>query len=150
MNYSPPRAGLAPEYAGVPAAQKRVKTTVPPLPAPAPLATALGVFSLGLGLWEALAPRSVGDRTGVRLPAVVRGYGVREMAVGIGILSSERPAFWLWSRVAGDALDLATLAASYHRSLPDDRRKNLQAAAAVLGVTVLDLLCAWEHSGPPG
>ncbi len=150
MNYSPPTAGLAPVYAGVPAAQKQVKTTVPPLPSPTPLATALGVFSLGLGLWEAFAPRSVGDRTGVRLPGLVRGYGVREIAAGIGILTSERPAFWLWSRVAGDALDLATLAAAYHRSLPADRRKTVQAAAAVLGVTVLDLACAYEHSGGPG
>ncbi|MDB5306566.1 MAG: hypothetical protein JWO38_768 [Gemmataceae bacterium] len=142
-----PEARDLPEYAGVPFDRKRIKTSLPPVrgDGPAPLATFLGLFSIGLGLWEATAPRSVAERTGVRFPGLLQVYGVREMAAGIGILSTERPAFWLWSRVAGDALDLATLAAAYVQVGGADRRKNLEAAAAVLGVTVLDVLCACEH-----
>ncbi len=146
MITAPSGTDLAPEYAGVPISKKRVKTTLPPPPESAPLATFLGVFSLGLGLWEVLSPHGVSRRTGVRSSTLIRGYGVREIAAGVGILTSERPAFWLWNRVAGDVLDLATLAAAYHRSLPADRTRALEAAAAVLGVTVLDILCACEHS----
>jgi len=110
------------------------------------LATFLGLFSIGLGLWETTAPQDVAERTGVRYPNLLRAYGLREMSAGVGILSSERPAFWLWSRVVGDVLDLATIAAAYDRSSGDDRRKNMEAAAAVFGVTILDLVCACEHS----
>lgn len=42
---------------------------------------------------------------------LIRAYGVREIAKGVGILTSPNPTPWLWGRVAGDALDLATLAA---------------------------------------
>lgn len=113
---------------------------------PQPLATFLALFSLGLGLSEALAPGTMARLTGVRSPGLLRAYGLREVLSGLGILKSERPAFWLWSRVGGDAIDLATLAAEYSRATPDDRTKILASAAAVLGVTALDLVCAVEHS----
>jgi hypothetical protein len=50
--------------------------------------------------------------------------------------------------VAGDALDLSTLAAAYAEAGGDaDRRhKVVQAAVAVLGVTVLDVVAATSHS----
>ncbi len=51
-----------------------------------------------------------------------------------------RPTLGLWSRVAGDAVDLATLAADGDAS---QRRK---AAAAVLGETALDVICARQHT----
>ncbi|MDY3553683.1 hypothetical protein R5W24_002788 [Gemmata sp. JC717] len=113
---------------------------------PRPLATALGLFSLGLGLTEALAPGTMARATGVRSPGLLRAYGLREMLSGLGILTNERPAFWLWSRVGGDVIDLATLAAAYADARPADRTKILTATAAVLGVTALDALCAAEHS----
>ncbi|HEY1188241.1 MAG TPA: hypothetical protein VGE74_11320 [Gemmata sp.] len=114
--------------------------------APHPLATALGLFSLGLGLAEALAPGTVARVTGVRSPGLLRAYGLREAFSGLGILTNERPAFWLWTRVGGDVIDLATLAAAYSDATPADRTKMLVSAAAVLGVTALDVLCAIEHS----
>src|SRR5947209_10102577 len=76
------------------------------------LARGLGWFSIGLGLAEVLAPHAMADLTGVRSPALLRAYGLREIICGIGILGSARPAGWLWGRVAGDALDLATLLAA--------------------------------------
>ena len=114
--------------------------------APHPLATALGLFSIGLGLAETLAPGTMTRVTGVRSPGLLRAYGLREMLSGLGILTNERPAFWLWSRVGGDVIDLATLASAYAGAVPADRTKVLASAAAVLGVTALDVLCAAEHS----
>ena len=114
--------------------------------APQPLASFLAAFSFGLGLAEALAPGTMSRLTGVRSPALLRAYGFREILSGAGILKSERPAFWLWSRVAGDAVDLATLAAAYRQASRGDRTKIVASAAAVLGVAALDVLCAVEHS----
>jgi hypothetical protein len=141
---------LPPEYAGVPSDRKRVKTTLPKedleQPYDAPLATFLGLFSLGLGFWELLAPRDVAHRTGTPYPALIRGYGLREIAAGVMILARRGPALGLWSRVAGDAVDLGTLAAAYREGTDAQKRKALEAAAAVLGVTALDVICAYEQT----
>ena len=60
-----------------------------------PLATFLGLFSVGLGLWELMAPRQVAAATGVRSQALIQGYGARELGAGLGILTTPRPAGWL-------------------------------------------------------
>jgi uncharacterized membrane protein len=109
------------------------------------LANGLGWFSIGLGLAEVLAPGAVAHLIGLddedRRRAVLRVYGLREITAGIGILSQERPAGWLWGRVAGDAVDLASLGVSL--SAKDaDRTRVTAAIAAVVGVTVLDAVCA--------
>ncbi len=75
------------------------------------IAQGLGWFSVGLGLIEVLAPRASLRATGSRAdPALVRACGVREIVTGIGLLTARDPAPWLWARVGGDALDIATLA----------------------------------------
>lgn len=106
------------------------------------LATALGWFSLGLGAAEALAPRALERWLGVEgRGALVQGYGVREIGTGIGILTERRPAGWVWGRVAGDVLDLGTLATALTPGNP--RKRNvLLAMGAVAGVMALDVLCA--------
>lgn len=114
------------------------------------LANALGWFSVGLGAAELVAPGAVArfiglDDAGTKTNTVLRAYGIRELAAGVGILSSEKPAEWLWSRVAGDMLDLATLGAALNRD-DANRGKLLLAAAAVLGVTALDFAAAREFS----
>lgn len=134
-----------------PAPADGVKTTLPVEfrndEAPSPLATFLGLFSVGLGLAEVCAPGFMGRITGVRLPWLLRTYGARELMAGVGILTSRRPAGWLWARVAGDALDLATLGAVIaNPKSDDDRVKAVTAATAVAGVTALDLVCAVAHS----
>src|SRR5690349_5770604 len=77
------------------------------------LLNGLGWFSIGLGLSEVFAPRKVAKLIGVRdRPAtrkLLRSYGLREIAAGVGILSQSRPTTWLWGRVAGDLVDLASL-----------------------------------------
>jgi hypothetical protein len=110
-----------------------------------PLTTFLGLFSIGLGLWEVLAPRSVANRTGVRYLTVLQMYGLREIAAGIGILSSRRPAGWLWARVAGDVLDIATLLAEVGDARGDQKRRLMTSLGAVACVTALDVYCAHKH-----
>src|ERR1700750_2780392 len=111
------------------------------------LARGLGWFSIGLGLTEMLAPRMLTEQMGMDgKESLLRFYGAREMAAGIGILMSDNPGPWIWGRVAGDALDLATLATGLDEQNP--RKGNVAIAlAAVAGVTAL----AWISSpGPPG
>jgi hypothetical protein len=105
-----------------------------------PLAEGLGWFSIGLGLAEVLAPNAMARLVGMpRQPTLVRLYGLRELAAGIGILRERRPTTWLAARVAGDALDLATLAANAAARRSDGSRLGL-AAVAVAGVTLLDIV----------
>lgn len=128
----------------------RVKTAIsngrPAAAGGEPLASFLGLFSVGLGLWEMLDPHGVARRTGVPYPGLIRAFGLREFAAGVGILCNRRPAGWLAARVAGDGLDLATLAAAYYQGDEAARAKVLMAAAAVAGVTALDIVAAGEHA----
>jgi uncharacterized membrane protein len=110
------------------------------------LATGLGWFSVALGLAEIFAPRALARLIGVRHhPILFAALGLREITSGIGILSQRRPAGWLWSRVAGDVMDLSLLGTAFATEDVDDHRVEA-AAAAVAGVTVLDAMCAWQHS----
>lgn len=111
-------------------------------------ANGLGWFSIGLGAAEVIAPRAMGRLIGVnggKSPRVLRAYGLREIAAGIGILSQPKPVGWLWSRVAGDIVDLASLG-SAARSKGANRARIAAASTAVLGVTALDVLCTRELS----
>lgn len=110
------------------------------------LARFLGYFSIGLGLAEILAPRALARLTGVRQEGILQVYGVREIATGIGILSSSRPTEWLWGRVAGDALDLVTLAGNLAESSGERREHVVASLVAVAGVTTLDAICAGQLS----
>jgi hypothetical protein len=76
---------------------------------------------------------------------VIRAYGAREIMTGIGILSQQDPTPWLWGRVAGDAVDLATLAPGLRADNPSHRNV-IVAVAAVAGVTMLDAVCAQRLS----
>lgn len=129
----------------------RVKTTLRPVDRAAdsdaaPVATALGVFSVALGLAELAAPHKVAARTGVPYRGLIRAYGLRELAVGVGILTSRRPAPFLWARVAGDVLDVATLAAAYAGGQGSGRRRAAEALLTVAAVTAADAACAAAHS----
>ena len=79
------------------------------------------------------------DKDDDRARNILFAYGLREIATGLAILTSDRPTGAVWARVGGDVLDLATLG----RAMADDdadRGRLTAATAAVLGVTALDLL----------
>lgn len=113
-------------------------------------ARGLGWFSIGLGLAELLAPRALARAVGMAgREDLIRAYGLRELAAGLGILNSEHPAPWLWARAGGDALDIATLGTRVPNS--DGQLEHVSAAlAAVAGVAVLDLACARALSREEG
>jgi len=110
------------------------------------LAKFLGWFSIGLGLTEILAHRPLAKAIGVDdHPALMPLLGVREIASGIGILADPdgRPTAGMWSRVVGDAMDLNLLGAAMVKSNGSRDRVAL-ATAAVVGVTVLDVLASLQ------
>ncbi len=109
------------------------------------LARGLGWFSLSLGCAELMTAGSIARVLGLKsYEPIFRAYGVREIMSGIGALSIDRePA--IWSRVAGDALDIATLTTGLRVDNP--KKHNVRIAlTAVLGVTLLDLYCAQQLS----
>jgi uncharacterized membrane protein len=113
------------------------------------LATGLGWFSIGLGLAELLAPTAMARLVGVpeseQNRRLLQGLGLRELTSGVGILTNPRPAGWMWSRVAGDMMDLAVLGTAM--TADESRPARLAAAgAAVAGVAALDVLCAQRLS----
>ena len=111
------------------------------------LARGLGWFSVGLGLTELLAPRAIANITGVsnKHTGLIRLYGLRELAAGIGIFAQKKPTEAMWSRVAGDALDLVSLGVAC--TAPDAKRGRITFATAnVLAVTALDVICAMQLS----
>ena len=107
------------------------------------LAKGLGYFSIGLGLMELLMPAQVGEMIGVsnRYRAFLPVLGLREIAHGATILSQQKPTAGVWSRVGGDAVDLAYLGLGF-AGKENNKNRLIGATIAVLGVTVLDVLCA--------
>ena len=116
------------------------------------LANALGWFSIGLGVAQIVAPGRVARLIGVndsdRGRSIMRAVGAREIAAGVGILSRPRPAGWVWSRVAGDVMDLALLG-NVLASSDSRRNRTASATAAVLGITALDVLCGQRLTSTP-
>ncbi len=117
------------------------------------LARGLGWFSIGLGAAELLMPRIMARIAGInpdKNESLIRMLGVREIASGVAIFAQgERPAEAIWSRVVGDAMDLASLGVAF-ASL-DSKKLNLAFVTAnVLAVTALDVICAQELTRKDG
>jgi uncharacterized membrane protein len=130
---------------------------VPNLTPPAPndpLPRALGWASLGLGIPQVSVPGAFARAIGVRPDDEARAWtvavGVRELAAAAGILEigRPRPTGWLWSRVAGDAMDLTLLLCALG-SKPLSRARVLGATGYVLAVTAADVAAALRMSSHP-
>lgn len=103
-------------------------------------ARGLGWFSIGLGAAEVLMPRVLARALGMPGGSgLLFLYGLREIATGVGILKAKKQTPWLWGRVAGDAMDLATLAAYGGSRNKLGRGIGI---AAVAGATALDVTIA--------
>src|SRR3954469_2998958 len=109
------------------------------------MARNLGWFSLALGALEIFAPERITRALGMEgHESLIRAYGFREVAAGVLSLSVEKKA-GLWSRVAGDALDIATLIGGLHEDNP--KKSNVALALMmVAGITLLDVAAAREVS----
>lgn len=120
-----------------------------PDPATRELAQGLGWFSIGLGLTEVTFGGAIARWLGMpRAAPVIQVYGVRELIQGAGILGSRDPTPWISARVAGDALDIATVLPGLEGQNP--RKDNvLIALVALVGVTAIDVICAQNLSGAP-
>lgn len=107
------------------------------------LATTLAWFSIALGASELVAPQMMRRLTGLPESSEpgVRALGAREIAHGISILMRPGSSVPVWSRVAGDAIDLAVLISALG-SDESDRERVTGAIAAVAGLTALDVFCA--------
>lgn len=123
----------------------RILPTKPYGPMRSP-ARALGWFSIGLGLAELAMPRSLARMAGApNAPTLTRVFGLREVGTGIGILTSKDPSPWLWGRVVGDALDVATVGAGLvTRGRP---LRTLTSLAMLLGIAYVDMKVA-EQAAP--
>ncbi|MGN6552415.1 MAG: SRPBCC family protein [Verrucomicrobiota bacterium] len=114
------------------------------------LARGLGWFSIGLGLAGLLAPRRLGRTAGVgEHPGLIRLIGLRELASGVGILTQPNASNWLWSRVAGDLIDLVLLGSTLSSKKSSPGRVAV-VGAVVAGVTALDWKCSQSLSGRSG
>jgi hypothetical protein len=106
------------------------------------VARGLGWFSIGLGVAELIAPGAINRSLGMREHnTLVRGFGLREIAAGAGILGLKHPTPWVWARVAGDVVDLASLLVSLG---PNNPRRGSATAAflSVAAITAVDILTA--------
>ena len=103
----------------------------------------LGWFSIALGLVEIAGGRRIADGIGARGQAgLVRGYGVREIATGVGMLARPASAAGPLARVGGDLLDLATIAPNALRRSNASRTGALFALGIVAGALLVDLYAA--------
>lgn len=108
------------------------------------VARRLGWLSMGLGLAQLLMPRRVQQLAGLPLgdySAVIRAAGVRELVHGLLIFMQARPHQAMWTRVAGDVMDLGLLAAATRQRCVDQPRLALT-MATVAGIWALDLATA--------
>lgn len=111
------------------------------------LTMGLGWFSLGLGFYELLLPEHLSGVLGLEgQEGLLRLYGLREIGTGLGIfLTQPNPAPWVWGRVGGDVLDLATLGGALKPNNPKQHNVAI-ALGLVVGVTVIDFLCGQQLS----
>lgn len=109
-------------------------------------ARGLGWMSIGLGAIELWKNQQLSETLGTGgRGRVFQIYGLREIATGVGLLTAKDPTPWVWARVAGDLLDMATLAPELGSRNP--QRKAAGAATAfVAGAALVDLYCALKET----
>ena len=105
------------------------------------LVRGLGWLSLGMGLYQLVAPRRLGRALGMpQRHNKIRACGARGVVSGISALS-DNPTRAIWSRVVGDVLDFSALTFALKRH--PSHKENLYLALTAVGVlTIVDYGCA--------
>ena len=110
------------------------------------LARGLGLASLALAVPQLAAPDRFAEAVGTTPRAgtrdLTRGVGLRELSAAAGLLARGSSPTWLWSRVAGDVMDLVLLGRALRNGDSWHRGRTVAATAAVAGLTAVDLLAA--------
>ncbi len=84
-------------------------------------------------------PRAVSRSIGLSdHSTLMRAVGLRELASGAGLLTQRDRTPWLWSRVVGDAMDLALIGSAAVRPGNPRRGRALGALAVVGAITAID------------
>lgn len=113
------------------------------------LVRALSGASFGLGVSELVAPGKVAAVAGVddtaRSRRVIRALGVRECGHGAALLGG--PPKLVWTRVAGDVLDMALLIAGVVARGPGRRHQGTMSAVLLTGIAGLDFYTALRTTG---
>jgi uncharacterized membrane protein len=118
------------------------------------MARALGVASAALGVPMLTSPDTVARLAGVDnvavAPHVIQAVGVRELMHAATLLVG--PPKTVWTRVAGDAVDLALLARAVTNRNGERRTRVSLATAAVAGIAAIDTVAAIRarHTGQHG
>lgn len=103
------------------------------------LARFLGWFGVALGTTQLAAPRALCRLAGAAddgiAPRVMRLMGARELTQGLGILVRPRPTGWLWSRVAGDVVDVGAVAYLARNG----RRRTFGVLASLVPIAIADV-----------
>jgi len=124
-----------------------------PAVGPVRLADALGWGSSVLGAPMTLAPRRFLRAIGVQDDAKAVRWtlfvGVREHLATLNIVANRQRRIGMWSRVAGDTMDLALLAAA-HRHKREDAARLAGATCVVGALLALDLYTAVQLTRADG
>ncbi len=106
----------------------------------------LGWLSVGLGVAALFAPKALGRAMGMpHQSALLRAVGARELVSGAGLLTQKDRTPWLWSRVVGDAMDLALIGTALRPTNPG-RGRALGALAVVGAVTAADIAASLRQT----
>jgi uncharacterized membrane protein len=112
------------------------------------LGKGLGWFSIGLGIAQLLAPKKMSRLVGAaddgKAPLFMRLCGMREIGVGLGLLSNPASSKLRWARVVGDALDLGLLGLAVRDS--ESRPRTLTMLGLTAGATAVDVYAAVRES----
>jgi uncharacterized membrane protein len=120
---------------------------------PVGLADALGWGSSVLGAPMTVAPRwflrSIGVKDDPKAVGWTLAVGVREHLATLNIIANRQRRIGMWSRVMGDTMDLALLAAAHRHKRRDGAR--LQGAMGIVGgLLALDLYTAVQLTRADG
>lgn len=104
------------------------------------LAKSFGWLGIAIGVLEIAAPSLLARLIGVPDDRRARwglfACGLREIVVGAGILGSARSKAWMWSRVAGNVLDLGLLGAAV-TSRKSNKNRIANACAGIAAMTLI-------------
>ncbi len=113
------------------------------------LSQVLGWGSVGCGLGLLTFADGIGRLFGARRRSgLVRALGVRDVLIGMGLLTQRDPRPWLWARVAGEVMDLSLMGTTLEKRAGSSAWR-LASIAGGLGLALLDVYAATTASTGP-